>query len=168
MGSALRVHDVDGAICSPFAGFPNFCPIVFHLFCSYSLMAARRAALCVGLLVRVHKYCGRRDQPRFRQIRRSAYPYASISDMFGPLDKLPYTDLVPMLLHTAFGPRRKRLCIVSLIFPISRLFLGLWQFHSNSSLRPSSASTFALPLASMVYLSDPFSRAVEHSVAAQG
>lgn len=35
------------------AGLPTFAPIVFHLLASYSLIAARRAALCRMILVMV-------------------------------------------------------------------------------------------------------------------
>jgi hypothetical protein len=34
-----------------FAGLPTFCPMTFHLLCSYSLMAASSAALCEHVLV---------------------------------------------------------------------------------------------------------------------
>jgi hypothetical protein len=46
ISSHLVLSRLVSPVCRPtLAGLPTFCPIAFHLFASYSLMAASRAAL---------------------------------------------------------------------------------------------------------------------------
>ena len=47
-------------MATTFAGFPTFWPIVFHLLASYSLIAARSAALCKVSIIHLG-YKGRTD-----------------------------------------------------------------------------------------------------------
>jgi hypothetical protein len=61
------------------AGLPTFCPMTFHLFASYSLIASRSFMDCAKL-VRKLEECAISSHnrkgviPHLRQIQRNAYP----------------------------------------------------------------------------------------------
>jgi hypothetical protein len=61
------------------AGLPTFCPMTFHLFASYSLIASRSFMDCAKLVGRLEEcaissYNHKGVIPHLRQIQRNAYP----------------------------------------------------------------------------------------------
>lgn len=74
----------DPEVCKAltFAGLPTFCPINFHLFASYSLIAVRRAELCKDCQRTLSRLLGwergdGRNFPRLPQTRHNACPGAT-------------------------------------------------------------------------------------------
>jgi hypothetical protein len=101
------------------AGFPTFCPMTFHLFASYSLIAASSAALFLlistGSFRSVIRY-----SLRPQQTQRSACPVWVTVRPYSVRLSSGMTYLVPMLFHTSFGSLREGLPWRDSLAPPSR------------------------------------------------
>jgi hypothetical protein len=139
------------------AGLPTFCPMTFHLFASYSLMASRRAIDC-KCVSRLRDF---RITPatclNFREFG-IMHILQHVSEYLIPT--LFITCFIPVFLHAAFCPSGKRLAGIRARLIDRWLLLERctpWLFRPSYSLHPASSSAFALPLPSMAYWSDPSS-----------
>lgn len=72
--SVLRLGDPPIIRLPTFAGFPTFCPMTFHLFASYSLIAAKSAVLYTSMVRLATRAAIRRLVPRPLRTRHSACP----------------------------------------------------------------------------------------------
>lgn len=134
------------------AGLPTFCPMTFHLFASYSLIASRSFMDCAKSVRRleledgaIFSYNHKGDIPHLRQIQRNAYPELKCqrhrNDRADSVGGQVFSYLVPVLLHTALSPRReslrqvrkKRLAQWSIQGHVRKS--APWRFRSNSDRR---------------------------------
>ena len=93
------------------AGLPTFWPITFHLFASYSRMAASRATLFDGQPGESEKAAGGHGYLVFAKlgiVHVLRGPSARRTN--GGRTRVPATHLIPMLLDGALGPGGESLC----------------------------------------------------------